>query len=41
MKRVGKRGEGRFERISWEEATTLIADNMQRINAQYGLHRAF
>lgn len=36
MKRVGKRGEGRFERISWEEATTLIADNMQRINAQYG-----
>ncbi|HFF1655926.1 MULTISPECIES: DMSO/selenate family reductase complex A subunit [Providencia] len=36
MKRVGKRGEGRFERISWEEATTLIASNMQRINEQYG-----
>lgn len=40
MKRVGKRGEGRFERISWEEATTLIADNMQRINANMALHRA-
>ena len=25
MKRVGKRGEGKFERISWEEAYTLIA----------------
>lgn len=36
MKRVGKRGEGKFERISWEEATTLIADNLKRITAQYG-----
>ena len=36
MKRVGKRGEGRFERISWDEATTLIADNMKRIAEQYG-----
>ncbi len=36
MKRVGKRGEGKFERITWEEATTLIAQNMQRINQQYG-----
>lgn len=36
MKRVGKRGEGKFERISWDEATTLIAQNMQRITRQYG-----
>lgn len=36
MKRVGKRGEGRFERISWDEATTLIADNLKRITQQYG-----
>ncbi len=36
MKRVGRRGEGKFKRISWEEATTLIADNMQRITEQYG-----
>ncbi|WP_246764061.1 molybdopterin-dependent oxidoreductase, partial [Cronobacter sakazakii] len=36
MKRVGKRGEGKFERISWDEATTLIADNLRRITAKYG-----
>jgi anaerobic dimethyl sulfoxide reductase subunit A len=35
MKRVGKRGEGKFERISWEEATTLIADNLKRITDKY------
>lgn len=35
-KRVGKRGEGKFERISWDEATTLIADNLKRITQQYG-----
>lgn len=31
MKRVGKRGEGKFERISWDEATTLIAENITRL----------
>ncbi|WP_435953801.1 DMSO/selenate family reductase complex A subunit [Dryocola sp. BD626] len=36
MKRVGKRGEGKFERISWDEATTLIADNLKRITEKYG-----
>ncbi|PSN08827.1 DMSO/selenate family reductase complex A subunit [Siccibacter turicensis] len=36
MKRVGKRGEGKFVRISWDEATTLIADNLSRITHQYG-----
>ena len=36
MKRVGKRGEGKFVRISWDEATTLIADNLTRITHQYG-----
>lgn len=36
MKRVGKRGEGKFERISWAEAVTLIADNLQRITEKYG-----
>ena len=36
MKRVGKRGEGRFERISWEEAFDTIADNLKRIKKDYG-----
>ncbi|MBF7995180.1 DMSO/selenate family reductase complex A subunit [Rahnella laticis] len=36
MKRVGRRGEGKFERISWDEATTLIADNLKRITAKHG-----
>lgn len=36
MKRVGKRGEGKFERISWEEAFDTIASNMQRLIKDYG-----
>lgn len=36
MKRVGKRGECKFVRISWDEATTLIAENLQRITQKYG-----
>jgi anaerobic dimethyl sulfoxide reductase subunit A len=36
MKRVGKRGEGKFERISWDEATTMIADQVKRISQKYG-----
>lgn len=36
MKRVGKRGEGRFARISWEEAVSAIASEMTRIKDAYG-----
>ena len=36
MKRVGKRGEGKFEQISWEEAFDTIASNMQRLIKEYG-----
>jgi anaerobic dimethyl sulfoxide reductase subunit A len=36
MKRVGKRGEGEFERISWEEAIEGIASEMKRIGEKYG-----
>ena len=36
MKRVGKRGEGKFVRISWEEAFDTLAGEMQRIINTYG-----
>lgn len=36
MKRVGKRGEGKFVRISWEEALDTIAGNLKRIVKDYG-----
>src|SRR5512142_3070082 len=36
MRRTGKRGEGRFERISWEQALELLAGQMQRIKKEYG-----
>ncbi len=36
QKRVGKRGEGKFARISWEEATDLIAGELRRITEKYG-----
>lgn len=31
MKRIGARGEGKFKRISWEEAFETIAGSMQNI----------
>lgn len=36
MKRVGRKGEGQFERISWDEAYDLIAENLLRIRSEYG-----
>ncbi|MGR5140260.1 DMSO/selenate family reductase complex A subunit [Photobacterium sp. DNB23_23_1] len=36
MKRVGKRGEGRFERISWDEALDLMADKLKYTLKEYG-----
>lgn len=36
MKRVGKRGEGKFKRISWEEAFDEVAGTMQRLIKDYG-----
>lgn len=36
MRRIGERGEGRFERISWEEAADILAREMKRIKAAYG-----
>ncbi len=36
MKRVGSKGAGQFQRISWEEAITTIADRFKEIRDHYG-----
>ena len=36
MKRVGERGEGKWQRISWDEALDTIAQKLAAIRDQYG-----
>ena len=36
MKRAGARGEGHFQRISWEEALDTVAKNLKKIRETYG-----
>lgn len=36
MKRVGERGEDKWEQISWEEAVRLITDSWKKTQAEYG-----
>ncbi|HMM55673.1 MAG TPA: molybdopterin-dependent oxidoreductase [Candidatus Desulfobacillus sp.] len=36
MLRVGERGEGRFKRVSWDEALDFIANKMIELKAKYG-----
>ena len=36
MRRVGKKGEGRFERISWDEALDLAAKRLAEAAAAFG-----
>ena len=36
MKRAGERGEGKWERVSWDEAYGIVAENYTRITGKYG-----
>ena len=36
MKRVGEKGEGKFQQISWNEALDIIADTLKRQKEKYG-----
>ena len=36
LKRVGEKGEGRFERITWDEALDMIADKLKEQKERYG-----
>lgn len=36
LKRVGKKGEGKFQKITWNEAIETIADTLKRQKEKYG-----
>ncbi|UCF84327.1 MAG: molybdopterin-dependent oxidoreductase [Desulfobacteraceae bacterium] len=36
LRRVGERGRGKFERVSWDEATDVVASELMRIKETYG-----
>ncbi|WP_028116798.1 DMSO/selenate family reductase complex A subunit [Ferrimonas senticii] len=36
LKRVGPRGSNQFERISWDEAFTIVASELKRLRDQHG-----
>jgi len=37
LRRIGQRGEGRWERISWDEAYDIIAKKINEIKRRYGV----
>jgi anaerobic dimethyl sulfoxide reductase subunit A len=41
LKRVGKRGEGRFERISWDDALNRLSDKLRQVIDTYGNEAVF
>ncbi len=38
LKRVGERGEGKWAKISWDEALDEVAHNMDKVRKKYGPH---
>jgi anaerobic selenocysteine-containing dehydrogenase len=36
LRRVGKKGEGKFEKITWNQAIEAIAENLKRQKETYG-----
>src|SRR5512133_3014348 len=36
MRRVGRKGEGRFERISWDEALATVAERLRAVAQAHG-----
>lgn len=36
LKRIGNRGEGKWERITWTEAIKTICENLNQVKAQHG-----
>lgn len=41
MKRTGRRGEGRFERVSWDEAIATLSDRLKRVLDRHGPSSVF
>ena len=41
LRRVGERGEGKFERISWDEALAAVAKELNRVKETYGNEALF